>query len=75
MLMNCLLLWREGLQASHVGIVKFIERFNKTGSLSRKPGSGRPSKITTKIKAFVEAKMQKDETTAYQLHAMLRISN
>ena len=54
----CSLLWREGLWTSHVGIAKFIERYNETGSLSRKPGSSRPSKIT-KIKAFVEVKMQK----------------
>ena len=38
----------------------------------RKPGSGRPSKITAEVKALVEQQMRKDdETTAYQLHALL----
>ena len=38
----------------------------------RKAGLGRPSKITMEMKAIVEVKMREDdETTAYQLHALL----
>jgi len=69
-----LLLLNEGLKASRVGVAKFIARFEATGTvaLHRKPGSGRPSKITAEIKEIVEEKMQEDdETTAYQLHALL----
>jgi len=55
-----------------VGVEKFIQKFNETGSLMRKPGSGRPSKITPEMKEIVKAKMQEDnETTVYQLHALL----
>lgn len=66
------LLQQEGLQTSRVGVAKFIAKFNATGLVSRKPGSGRPTKITAEIKAIVEARMREDdETTAYQLHSLL----
>ena len=67
------LLQKEGLQPLRVGVAKFIDKFNETGSLARKSGSGRrPSKITPEIKDIVERKMRKhDETTAYQLHSLL----
>ena len=67
------LLEEEGLQASRVGVAKFLKKFQQTGSIARRPGSGRPSKITAEIKVLVEQKMwSADETTAVQLHAMLR---
>ena len=67
------LLEEEGLRASRVGIAKFLKKYQQTGSISRRPGSGRPSKITSEIKTLVEQKMRADdETTAVQLHAMLR---
>ena len=66
------LLQQEGLQTSRVGVAKFIAKFNAIGLVSRKPGSGRPTKITAEIKAIVEARMREDdETTAYQLHSLL----
>ena len=69
------LLQQEGLQTSRVGVAKFIAKFNATGLVSRKPGSGIPSKITAEIKAIVEAQMREDdETTAYQLHSLLLTS-
>ena len=68
----CLLLQKEQLSVSCVGIAKFLTKYEETGSIARTPGSGRPSKITAEIKALVEAKMQEDdETTALQLHALL----
>ena len=71
-LMICLLLQKEHLRTSRVGVAKFIAKYNETGSLMRKPGSGRPSKITPEMKAIVEAKMREDdEGTAYQLYALL----
>ena len=69
----CHLLEEEGLRASRVGIAKFLRKYRETGSIARRPGSGRPSKITAEIKALVEQKMREDdETTAVQLHAMLK---
>ena len=69
---SLLLLQKEGLQTSRVGVAKFIAKFDSTGSFARKPGSGRPSKITPAMKEIVEAKMREDdETTAHQLHNLL----
>lgn len=68
----CRLLEEEGLRASRVGIAKFLRKFQETGNIGRKLGSGRPSKVTAEIKAFVEQRMRvDDETTAVQLHALL----
>ena len=37
-----------------------------------KPGSDRPSKITSEVKKIVDDEMERnDETTAYQLHQRL----
>ena len=66
------LLREEKLDASRVGIAKFLKKVKATGSISRTPSSGRPSKITGEMKEIVEAKMREDdETTASQLHALL----
>ena len=43
----------EGLKASHVGIAKFLTKFQETGFIGRRLGSGRPSKITAEIKRIV----------------------
>ena len=62
----------EGLIVSHVGIYRFLKTFKKCGTLARRRGSGRPSKITDEVKRIVEAQMQlDDETTAVQLRALL----
>ena len=61
------LLQKEGEYLSTRGVAKFISRYKLRGTVRRKPGSGRPSKIADEIKSFVEAQMRKDdETTAYQ---------
>ena len=63
------MLGKENLQCSRVGVYKFLKLYNATRSISRKVGSGRPSKITAEIKQLVEVQMRIDnETTAYQLH-------
>ena len=55
-----------------MGIAKFLKHYEETGSIGRRPGSGRPSKATEEIKQFVNEQMRlDDETTAYQLHQML----
>lgn len=61
----CRLLEEEGLHASRTGIAYFLKKYEQTGSIARRPGSGRPSKITSEIKAMVEQQMREDdETTA-----------
>ena len=53
-------------------IARFIARFQKTGTIARKEGSGRPSKITDRVRELVERRMREDdETTATQLHTLL----
>ena len=67
-----ILLREEGIAVTRVGVHDFIRRVEERGSLMRAPGSGRPSKIVTAVKAIVERQMQDDdETTATQIHAML----
>ena len=66
------LLSRENLYCSRMGVMKFLKHYEETGSIGRRPGSGRPSKVTEEIKEFVNEQMRRDdETTAYQLHQML----
>ena len=66
------LLREEKLKASRVGIDKFLKHYREMGTIARKPGSGRPSKMTTEMKRIVEEQMRKDdETSAYQLHQLL----
>ena len=67
------LLREEGMQASRRGIGKFLQKYLETGTIGRRPGSGRPTKITVEIKAIVEEQMRADdETTAVQLHILLK---
>jgi len=66
------ILQEEHISASRVGIAKFLSKYKQTGSISRTPGSGRPTKITNEIMAIVEETMREDdETTAHQLHQIL----
>ena len=59
----------ESLSVSRQGVLKFhISR----RTIARKPGSGTPSLVTMEVKHIVEEQMRlDDETTAYQLHALL----
>ena len=64
---------KESLSASRQGILAFLGRYRDTGSIGRKHGSGRPSKICAVVMQLVEGQMQRDdETTAVQLHALLQ---
>ena len=66
------LLHGEKLSASRRGVHKFLMKYHETGSISRRPGSGRPSKVMRMVKWLVQQQMQlDDETTAHQLHALL----
>ena len=46
------------------GVLKFLRKYHTTGSLRRRPGSGRPTKVTPDILRIVEEQMEDDETTA-----------
>ena len=66
------LLEADGVIVSRVTVWKFVRHFRETQCISRKEGSGRPTKITAEVKELVEMQMEKDdETTAYQLHKLL----
>ena len=63
---------RESLPMTRVGIHEFLKRFEETGCLMRRPGSGRPSKMTIEVKRVVEQQMRlNDGMTTTQLHALL----
>ena len=65
------LLKEEGIRISRVSIWKFISRYEKTGCVARKEGSGRPAKISPEVMALLKEQMRaNDETTAFQLHKM-----
>lgn len=65
-------LQKENVKCSRVGIHKLLEKYGTTGSIGRRIGSGRPSKVTAEVKQIVEEQMRADdETTAYQLHHLL----
>ena len=55
--------------ATRQGIKKFLDRYEETGTLERRPGSGRPSRITQAVR--VEQMRSDDETTAVQLATLL----
>ena len=64
--------WGRGYGVSHMGIYCFLKKFENRGTISRRHGSGRPSKITEEVKRIVEAQVQLDEeTTATQLCRLL----
>ena len=51
---------------SQFGVTKFLKHYEEMGTISRKPGSGRPSKVMDEIKLLIDEQMKKDdETTAY----------
>ena len=66
------MLREEGLIANRIVIRRFLQKHRETNSIERRPGSGRPTKMTAAVKALVEWQMRDDdEMTAVQLHALL----
>ena len=66
-----LLLEEGGITVSKVGVWKLLKMYKETGSTGRRAGSGRMSEVTQQVKDLVDQQMEKDETTATQLHRML----
>ncbi len=64
----------ERLTASRRGVANFLLKYRETGCIGRRPGSGRPSKVTREVKRVVEEQIRTDDktTTAHQLHVLLK---
>jgi len=56
-------LLEEGIYISQAMVWKLLHNFREMKCLSWKEGSGRPTKITPQVKAFVEETMKEDEKT------------
>ena len=68
----CHMLREEGLIANQMGIDKFLQKHRETSNIERRPGSGRPTKMTAAVNALVKQQMRDDdEMTAVQLHTLL----
>ena len=64
-----------GIKISRQAICLFLLCYKQMSQLVRRPGSGRPTKITQPTLQAIEAKMQADdETTATQLQHVLEQS-
>ena len=62
----------EGIFTTRQTVARFLLRYKYSGSIARKEGSGRPSKVSDYVLKLVERRMREDdETTATQLHAVL----
>ena len=63
---------REGIKTCRQTVWRFWIHFNTYHSVSPRPRSGRPTKLTERVKNIVEVEMQSnDETTAKELAATL----
>ena len=62
----------EGLSYSTKSVSLLLRKINGGGSIARKPGTGRSTKITQQVKDLIEEQMQADdETTAVELKRKL----
>ena len=62
----------EGITVSRRGVSDFLVRVKLTGDITRRPGSGKPSKQTDDVKAVIEDAMRADdETTVKELREQL----
>ena len=50
------ILAKENLPATRQGIQKFLKNYTESGTLGRKEGSGRKSKITAEVRRLVDEK-------------------
>ena len=73
--MICLLLGKEHLRTSRVGVAKFIAKYSETRSLIHKPGLGHPSKITPEMKAIVGVRIREDNEALQNLLGCFAVSS
>ena len=50
------ILAKENLPATRQGIQKFLKKYTESGTIGRKEGSGRKSKITAEVRRLVDEK-------------------
>ena len=66
------LLKKEGQLVSFASVTRIIKKLRLTGSVANLARSGRPTKLSTEAKAFIEQQMRKDdETTSAQIQKKL----
>ena len=66
------LLQKEGIMVTRQSVHRFLNAYRETGTIRRREGLGRPSKLTPVVRDFVEQKMMEDnKTTALQLYKHL----
>lgn len=66
------LVLEDHIQCTKQGVRMFLKRYESTRSISRKPGSGQPPKLSYELQKFIEETMKgDDETTATQLQSIL----
>ena len=53
----------EGLLVSFSSITRIIKKLRLTGSVANLPRSGRPQKLSTEAKTFVDQQMRRDDET------------
>jgi transposase len=61
----------EGLSGTRRGVDKFLKKYERTGSIGRKEGSGRPSKVNDEVKERETQMQADDETTVTELQKLL----
>ncbi len=67
-----MLVLEDGIKISKQGVRMFLKRYNQTGTIARKTGSGCCLKLSSAVMHIVEDAMRNDdETTATQLQALL----
>ena len=65
-------LHEENISASKTGVWSFLRKYDQTGDINRKKGSGSTTLITEEIRKLIDTSMERDdETTAFQLKRML----
>ena len=66
------ILAKENPPATRQGLQKYLKKYEECGSIRRREGAGRKTKITAKVRRLVDEKiMEDDETTANELKKML----
>ena len=66
------LLHKEGIVTTRKSVAAFLRRYEIDGTIERRQGSGRPTKLSMEVLRIVEIQMRTDdETTAVQLHKLL----
>ena len=70
------LVLEDQILVSKQGVRQFLKRYEQSKTISRKPGSGLPPKLSPDIKKIIEDTMRRDdETTATQLQSILAARN